>query len=126
MVMAATRKDLIIRRPDVEEAHFILQNTEKHMPDALGEFGLSQTSAAKQKMLEFLTNANGPVTTQLLWALMQRDLKLVDFHNTLADLVNANKIMQVKTNEGPAFVYNEKATNAFDSMEDDLMRELAE
>lgn len=124
MALAAARKDLSIGIEDVKEAHLILKTTEEYMPDALGEFGLSQVSAAKQKMLEFLMHANGPVTTGILWALMQRDLRLTDFHNSIADLINSKKIMQVKTNEGAAFVYNDR--KSMFELTDDIMNELGE
>lgn len=122
MCLAAARKSLIIEIDDIKEADLILKITEEYMPDALGEFGLSQISAAKQKMLEFLMHANGPVVSNILWAVMQKDLRQSDFHNSIADLINAGKITQVKTNEGPAFVYND-VRNPFD-MENGLWKEI--
>lgn len=108
MILAIVRGAMEIALTDVEEADYILSYTEKFMPDALGEYGLSPLASAKQKMVEFLAHAKGPVTMNILWAIMQRDMKNIDFRNSLADLVNANKIMEVTTNDGVAYVYVDK------------------
>lgn len=105
LILAACRRSKKIEKADVEEANLILTYTETFMPDALGEYGLSPLSSAKQKMLEFIQYAKGPITTQILWAVMNRDMKTVDFRNSLMELVNSNKIMEVHTNEGQAYVY---------------------
>jgi len=83
------------------------------MPDALGEYGLSPLAVARQKMLEFIQHAKGPVTDTILWAMLRKDMRLLDFKNSLAELVNANKISQVKIRlakdqpEVTGFIYNE-------------------
>ena len=105
IILAACRKDREIKFEDVQEANLLLTYTEQFMPDALGEFGLSPLSNAKQKMVEFIQHAQGPVTVNILWAVMARDMKQVDFRNSLSELTNAGKIMQVHTNEGEAYVY---------------------
>jgi len=108
VILAAARRSKSIERTDVEEANLILTYTETFMPDALGEYGLSPLSAAKQKMVEFIQHAKGPVTVNILWAVMQRDMKVVDFRNSLAELVNSNKILEVHTNQGEAYVYMDR------------------
>jgi hypothetical protein len=105
MALAASRLSKTITVEDVEEANKLLIFTEQKMPEALGEFGLSPLAAAKQKMVEFLQHANGPVTETILWAVMQRDMKIIDFKNSLSELVNGNKIYKVTTKNGSAFVY---------------------
>lgn len=105
IILAACRRDLKITKADIEEANLILTYTEQFMPDALGEYGLSPLSHAKQKMVEFIQHAKGPVTTQILWAVMSRDMKQIDFRNSLAELMNSNKIMEVHTNQGQAYIY---------------------
>jgi hypothetical protein len=106
MILAATCKRYVIEAADVEQADIILSYTEENMPDALGEYGLSPLANAKQKMMEFIQHAKTPVASDVLWMIMQRDMKLIDFRNSIADLINAKKIMQVETSEGKAFVYN--------------------
>lgn len=108
--LAASRRSRKIEKSDVEEANLILTYTEQFMPDALGEYGLSPLSTAKQKMLEFIQHAQAPVTTNILWAVMNRDMKTIDFRNSLAELVNSNKIMEVHTNQGQAYVYKDVET----------------
>ena len=110
IILAAARRSKNIEKRDVEEANLLLTYTERFMPDALGEYGLSPLSTAKQKMLEFIQHAKGPVTTDILWAVMNRDMKAVDFRNSLMELTNSGKIMEVHTNQGQAYVYVDKET----------------
>lgn len=110
VILAASRRSKAIEKSDVMEANLLLTYTERFMPDALGEFGLSPLSTAKQKMLEFIQHAKGPVTGDILWAVMNRDMKTIDFRNSLAELVNSNKIMEAHTNQGQAYIYIDKET----------------
>jgi hypothetical protein len=63
MCLAASseRKDFRIDAIDVEEAHTILAFTEKDMPDALGEYGLSPLAHAKQRLFEFINLSTEPL-----------------------------------------------------------------
>ena len=97
MCMAAARRTNKIEYEDVDAAISLLKATEISMPDALGEFGLSPLSAAKQKMVEFIRSANGPVPAGILWQVMQRDMKHLDFQNSLSDLTNSGKIIQANS-----------------------------
>jgi hypothetical protein len=137
MVFAATRLSKIIERRDMECAHDLLCLTEINMPDALGEFGLSPLAHSKQRLLEFIVAATEPVSMNILWAVMHREMRKSDFLNSLADLQNAEKIMLVDTDSGPAYVgKSEKKTkagsNQFDGRKkpkgkgsnDDLLAEL--
>jgi hypothetical protein len=119
MVMAAMRKSYTIETDDVEQANLLLTSTEEFMPEALGEFGLSPIGAAKQKMLEFLQHTNEPVSTSILWTVMQRDMKMTDFRSAIADLINADKIQEVTTNAGQAFVYKSELHEALALLDDD-------
>ncbi len=122
MILAVTRGSMVIELEDIEEADMILSYTEKFMPDALGEYGMSPLANAKQKMLEFLIHARGPITIQMMWTMMHRDMRQVDFRNSLNDLENSGKIMQVQTNEGAALIYCDKEQEEVD----DLIAEVAE
>lgn len=110
IILAACRRDRSITRQDIEEANLILTYTEQFMSDALGEYGLSPLSHAKQKMMEFIQHMKGPVTTQILWAVMSRDMKQLDFRNSLMELINSNKIMEVHTSQGQAYVHIDTET----------------
>ena len=120
MVFAALRKSYTISTDDVEQANALLQATEEFMPEALGEFGLSPVGAAKQKMVEFLQHTNEPVTTSVLWAIMQRDMKISDFRTAIADLINSDKIQEVTTDAGQAFIYKSELHEALALLETDL------
>lgn len=102
MTMAATRRDNQITQQDVEDAQALLVETEKHMPDALGEFGLSPLSTSKQKLVEFLQHSKVPVPQAGLWAMMQKEMKSIDFQNCMADLLNAKRIVRVPAPPGVA------------------------
>lgn len=119
IILAALRQSYEIQSQDVEQANMLLAATEEYMPEALGEFGLSPIGAAKQKMLEFLQHTHEPITTSLLWSVMQRDMKMTDFKAAIADLINADKIQEVNTNAGQAFIYKSELQEALSLLEDD-------
>lgn len=121
MILAATDKRMIIIPDDVEQANLILAHTEETMPDALGEYGLSPLAAAKQKMVEFIQHAKAPVLSDMLWLIMQRDMKLIDYRNSLADLINAKKIIQVDAGGETAFMYG-----SVERADADLLAEICE
>jgi len=104
-----------IEESDVETADALLFATEEHMPEALGEFGLSPIGAAKQKMLEFLQHTNEPVSASLLWQIMQRDMKVADFKSSIADLINSDKIAEVQVEgKGTSFIYKGELQEALE------------
>lgn len=121
MCLATMRKSMEINEQDIDCAHLVLSMTEATMPDALGEYGMSPIAAAKQKMIEFVKASTYPVTKQVLRVLMQRDMKLADFHLALVELENAGTIKQVDTSDGPAFIAIDKSI----SKVDDVMNYLA-
>lgn len=119
MVLAAMRRSYVIEAVDVVQADNLLTYTELYMPDALGEFGLSPVGAAKQKMLEFLQHANGVVTNAILWQVMSRDMKRVDYRNALADFINNGKVKEVETKQGQGFVYMDDLVAVWDDLLDE-------
>jgi hypothetical protein len=121
MVLAAVRKSYTIEVGDVQEAVSILSATEEFMPEALGEFGLSPVGAAKQKMVEFLQHTNEPVTSSILWSVMQRDMKISDYRAAIADLINSDKIEELMTNNGQAFIYKGELHEALSLLEEGLL-----
>lgn len=114
MVLAAVRKSYTIEYSDYAEANNILLETEKHMTDALGEYGLSPLAVSRQKMIEFIQHAQGPVTSEILWLMLRKDMRLLDFKNSISELINAKKIMQIDTVNGKAFVFNDDSTGLLD------------
>lgn len=104
MALAASNHRMEIHLGDVQIAHQILCVTEKGMPDALGEYGLSPLSATKQKLTEFLAQTTDAIPAKILWQIYQKDLKRPDFVSILGDLTNSGKIMLVNTLDGPAYV----------------------
>jgi len=116
LAITALRKGNEISKDDLEQADLLLQHTEETMSDALGEYGMSPLAIAKQHIIDFIRHAKEPVTETILWAVMQRDMRMVDFKNCILDLKNANKIIEVKTNYGIAFVYNDVAFEAIQAL----------
>ncbi|MCK5506684.1 MAG: hypothetical protein KAJ10_16080, partial [Thermodesulfovibrionia bacterium] len=107
MILTVLRKSKVIEKHDLEEANRLLAAAEEYMPEALGEFGLSPLSLSKQKIIEFIRHAKEPVTQQILWVVMQRDMKMIDFKNCIIDLANAKKIHEVQTDYGIGYIYND-------------------
>lgn len=107
MTLAAVSKRYEITAADYNEANIILIETEKHMSDALGEYGLSPLAVARQKLIEYIQHANGPVTSDLLWLIMRKDMRIIDFRNSISELINAGKIVEVKTESGQALVFKD-------------------
>ena len=118
MIVAALRQSYEISVEDVEQANLLLSATEEYMPEALGEFGLSPVGAAKQKMVEFLQHTHEPITTSILWTVMQRDMKMSDFKSAIADLINSDKIQEVTTDAGQAFIYKSELQEALTLLDD--------
>lgn len=104
MAMAAADGRMHVSLHDVQDAEALLEYTEQFMPEALGEFGMSPLAKAKQRMMEFLTSTNEPVTTQVLWGVMHRDMTQRDFPLALADMVQSGKIAMIQTNAGQAYM----------------------
>lgn len=120
MILAALRRSYLIEEIDVIQADNLLRYTEFFMPDALGEFGLSPVGAAKQKMLEFLQHSHGPVPNAQLWYVMSRDMKRVDYRNSLSDFINSKKIREVNTKQGQSFVYIGDMADVWDELTADM------
>lgn len=124
MALAAADGSMEITESHVLEAEAILSYTEILMPDALGEYGLSPLALAKQKLLEFLRHAKEPVSRNILWAVMSKDMRLIDFEQTLAQLQTASKITQVSTNQGISYVYRDTMSKYLESMDEDALAAL--
>ena len=107
MILAATDKRMTIYETDFLQAHELLLETEKYMPSALGEYGLSSLALGRQKMVEFIQHANGPVSSELLWIMLRKDMRILDFRNCISELIDAKKIVEVQTSNGQALVFNE-------------------
>ncbi len=121
MALTAGRMSQTITPDDISDAHAILSYTETNMTEALGEFGLSPLSAAKQKMLEFIRHCKVPVTETILWAVMVKDMQKVDFLNSLNDLTNTRKIIQVTTKKyGAAYLFNTRRHEEVDAVMNEL------
>ena len=122
MALAALRKSDTITLKDIADAQLILKHTEIYMPEALGEFGLSPLSQSKQKLLEFLRHAKGAVSLNILQVVMSNDMKRIDFHNTLSELINAKKIARTKDAAGKdAYIYVSERTKEIDAILNNLV-----
>lgn len=116
MCLAAVRFSFKIELQDIQEAEHILRLTEETMPDALGEFGLSKLSDAKQKLLEFLNSAKSPITKDLLYAAIQKQVTHVEYHTILQELLQTGSIIEMQV-EGREVIM----AKAFD---DDIIKSL--
>ena len=99
MVLAVARDSKMIDVEDYIQAQEILAVTEETMPDALGEFGMSKTAAAKQYMLEFLRSMKEPATMGILRAATHRDLNHGELSKCIDDLMASGQIMRAETSD---------------------------
>lgn len=105
MALAAGRGSQIVECRDYEFADELLTATELTMPDALGEYGLSKLSAAKQKLIEFIRAADGPIPNSALFALVNNDMSMAEFKQAIAELHNAKKVSYLDvTGVGPCVI----------------------
>ncbi len=121
MVLCGSEKQTVLQVSHVQEAEYILAQTELLMPEALGEYGLSPMATARQKLVEFIQHAGQPVTANVLWTVMRNDMKLIDFRNSLSALCNAKKIMEVTTSQGKAYVYKDQMQDALQILQTNEM-----
>ena len=121
MAMAALRGSQEIIVEDVEDAQALLSLTEESMPSALGEFGLSPLGLARQKLLDYINASPDPFTANNLWSLMQRDMKLVDFTQTLKDFVAEEKIACWEDGDVIKYARNLKKQNKKNNLLEDLL-----
>lgn len=121
MACAALRGSQTIIKDDVEDAQTILSLTEQTMPNALGEFGLSPLGFARQKLLDFINKSPEPFTSEQLWYIMQRDMKPIDFSQTLKDFVNDGKLTTWQSNDRVYYSRNDGAMNKVKIKLEDLI-----
>lgn len=95
MALAAGRGSMTIEVNDYKFADELLLETEAVMPDALGEYGMSKLSSAKQKLMEFITASEAPIPMQALQGIMQRDMTPLEFKTSVSELHNAKKLTVV-------------------------------
>lgn len=96
MAVAASNCKQLIEIDDVVLADELLELTEKSMPDALGEYGLSKLSAAKQKLLEFIRSSTDAIPIETIFSAMSKDMRQNEIVESLNDLRNSGQISQVK------------------------------
>lgn len=120
MSLCAMEGGMEIKEQHAIDAIKLLQFTEIQMPEALGEFGMSPLAKAKQKLMDFVTSVNEPITRAVIWSVMHRDMSMSEFPKVLADLVNAGKIDAVTTTEGEAYI-----GRVTDNAQIELINELA-
>lgn len=96
MAFAASCGRTEIRAIDYEHADQLLRQTEKLMPQALGEFGMSKVAAAKQRIVEFIRECEDPVGLGTLRAVMHRDLSMGDLIACMEDLVASDQVVKHK------------------------------
>lgn len=79
---------------DVMKANTILAYTETTMSEGLGELGSSRFSTASQKVVEALSNANGPLNITELWSVTGKDLDSIQqLLGVLNNLFRAQKVV---------------------------------
>lgn len=123
MCLCASRGDMCITKSDYEEAHRILQATERGMPDALGEFGLNPLATLKQTMLDTLKGIQGMVDVETFRHLFHRDGR----HHEISEVINEmSRMPQVTFFQGPDGKNFMSYKVTFESSTDTFIKSLAE
>ena len=77
-------------------ANTILTHAEMFMPKALGEFGLAKNSDTTHKVLQVITDAEGPSTIKSIWKVVHHDLEnMPKLAEILRNLAEADKIQAI-------------------------------
>lgn len=97
MILAACRHSMIIEDYDVNEAHYILAETEVTMSDALGEYGLLPEAKARQRLLEHLRYINLAIPEVELQRYMAKDMRPADFARAMEDMIVAGRVKRFNT-----------------------------
>lgn len=93
MAIAILCNSKVITREMYEDADLILSATEELMPEALGEYGLSKLSEAKQKLLDYIRQSDTQISYQELSRLASKDMRDSDFSSILQGFVNEGKVI---------------------------------
>ena len=107
LILAACRRSKVIDSVDVNEAHYILLNTEHTMADALGEYGLSPEAKARQRLLEYIRHADTAIPVKLLWFTVEKDMRRHTFDMTLNSLEQTGRIKILDEDKDPKVIYRE-------------------
>lgn len=99
MVICCTKLKTTIEPEDVLEANTVLANTERKMPQALGEFGKGKHADVSNTIMNILHESNSPLNSTDLYKKVSNDIsKLTDLHDIMKSLQDAGKV-QVATNK---------------------------
>lgn len=122
MCLCASRGSMEISYTDYDEAHRILRATERGMPDALGEFGMSPLASVKQGVLEHIRTA-GVTDVPTIQASFHRDAKATEIAEVLSDLHRSGQIKMIQGTTGLLSVH---AVLTKKDTEDEILRILTE
>ena len=96
LILSAARVSTTISDLDVIKANTVLAAAEFKMPSALGEFGKGRNSDTAQIILEFLQEADQPMTAKDIWKVVSKDIgKLTDLATLLQGMVEAEKLIHI-------------------------------
>ena len=96
MALMAARGTTQLIKEDYMEAHTLLKATERGMPDALGEFGLSPLAALKQGILELCRALKTPLPLTSLVSKFHREARSKDIIEAVNDLCEAGLLKSIR------------------------------
>ena len=98
------------------DADTILSATEALMPQALGEYGLSKLSEAKQKLLDYIKQSEVPISYKELSQLASQDMRDTDFSSILQGFVNSGKVFTWLSNNMRFYTTNKSSLRLADTL----------
>lgn len=121
LCLAVARGSTRIELCDVQDAHALLTETERHMARALGEYGLSALSIAKQRIVEFVEHSKQRVTSEMIRKQLLRDIKTTDFATAMSDLTEGGVLVELQDGKTHQTYYRRVAEKSNVTLQD-LMR----
>ena len=111
IIIAASYNSLLITKDTVIEANSILTFAEKHMPEALGEFGLNRFSVPTARILDAIKYCpDGIMTLEEIYTNVAADVK--DFKECQDIIMNLYKAKKVQvTKEGITYMHRNSIKN---------------
>ena len=117
MCCCLLRQSMTLTVEDMEDADQLLCEAEKDMPEALGEFGMTNDAIARRRVAMILRESTEPLTWSILASRAGHDVSVKDLAAALLDLTKYGKIKSTKGRDEDgkattAWVWKRKRGNA--------------
>ena len=95
MCLALLRRSMTLDIQDLDDAHHLLQEAEKDMAEALGEFGMSPEALARRRITTILKEADEPLSAAVIKGLVGKDITINHISAAVRIMVRLNQVKVV-------------------------------